>query len=237
MRPLVVMPTFNEAENIASMLPALRAAVPEANILVVDDSSPDGTAEVVREIMGTDRCIHLLSRPPKSGLGGAYREGFRWGIERGYDALIEMDADFSHDPTQLPSLLAAAEGGAGLTIGSRYVEGGSIPNWSWHRTMLSKGGNLYASLLLGLKVKDATAGFRVYTPEALAAIKFEEVKLDGYGFQVEMTDRARQAGVRIVEVPIKFIDREVGESKMSASIVVEALAMVTRRGIRRRLGR
>jgi dolichol-phosphate mannosyltransferase len=134
-------------------------------------------------------------------------------------------------------LLAAAEGGAGLTIGSRYVEGGSIPNWSWHRTMLSKGGNLYASLLLGLKVKDATAGFRVYTPEALAAIKFEEVKLDGYGFQVEMTDRARQAGVRIVEVPIKFIDREVGESKMSASIVVEALAMVTRRGIRRRLGR
>jgi dolichol-phosphate mannosyltransferase len=231
------MPTFNEAENIRRMLPALRIEVPEADILVVDDSSPDGTADVVREFMESDGSIHLLSRPPKSGLGGAYREGFRWGIDRGYDALIEMDADFSHDPKQLPSLLEAAEAGAGLTIGSRYVPGGSIPKWKWHRTMLSKGGNLYASLLLRLKVRDATAGFRVYTPAALEAIGFEAVTLDGYGFQVEMTDRARQAGVRIVEVPISFIDREVGESKMSASIVVEALAMVTRRGIRRRFGR
>ena len=236
-RALVVMPTYNESENLAKMIPALREAVPEADLLIVDDSSPDGTAQVVQGFMENDDAVHLLSRPAKSGLGGAYREGFRWGIDHGYDALVEMDADFSHDPKQLPSLLAAAAGGAGLVIGSRYVDGGTIPKWSWQRTMLSKGGNLYSSALLGLNVKDATAGFRVYSPEALGLIGYQEVTLDGYGFQVEMTYRARRAGVKILEVPISFVDREVGESKMSGSIVVEALVMVTRRGIGRLFGR
>ncbi len=236
-RALVVMPTYNESENLAKMIPALRDAVPDADLLIVDDSSPDGTADIVRNFMKDDEAVHLLSRPAKSGLGGAYREGFKWGIERGFDALIEMDADFSHDPKQLPSLLAAAAEGAGLVIGSRYVEGGTIPKWSRRRIMLSKGGNLYSSALLGLKVKDATAGFRVYSPEALGLIHYEEVTLDGYGFQVEMTYRARRAGVKIVEVPISFVDREVGESKMSGSIVVEALVMVTRRGFSRLFGR
>lgn len=237
MRTLVVIPTYNELDNITRMLDALGDSVPGTDILVVDDSSPDGTAAAVEAYASTHPTIHLLSRPPKSGLGGAYRAGFRWGLDRGYDHFVEMDADFSHDPRQLPTLLAAAESGAELVIGSRYVAGGEIPKWSWHRTMLSKGGNLYASAVLGLKVKDATAGFRVYADSALAAIAFEEVTQDGYGFQVEMTDRARQAGVRIVEVPIRFIDREVGESKMSTAIVIEAFAMVARRGLKRRFRR
>jgi len=233
----VVIPTYNEAENISKMLPRLRELVPEVEILVVDDSSPDGTAEIVERLAAADDAIFLLRRAAKSGLGGAYRAGFRWGLDRGYDHFVEMDADFSHDPAALPTLLEAAQAGAGLVIGSRYVPGGQIPKWSWYRALLSRGGNLYASALLGLKVKDATAGFRVYAGAALEAIGFEAVTLDGYGFQIEMTDRARQAGVSIVEVPISFIDREVGESKMSSSIIVEALWMVTERGIARRFGR
>lgn len=237
MRALVVIPTYNELDNIVRMLDAVGASVPGVEVLVVDDSSPDGTAAAVDAYRATHDHVHLLSRPPKSGLGGAYRAGFRWGLDRGYDHFVEMDADFSHDPGQLPSLLAAADAGAGLVIGSRYVAGGTIPKWSWHRVLLSKGGNLYASAVLGLKVRDATAGFRVYSAAALAAIDFEAVDQDGYGFQVEMTDRARQGGVTIVEVPIRFIDREVGESKMSGAIVLEAFAMVARRGFSRRFRR
>ncbi len=234
---LIVIPTYNEVENIAKMLPVLRATVPSTHILVVDDASPDGTAQVVEEFASTDDHVHLLSRKAKGGLGGAYRAGFRWGIEHGYDHFVEMDADFSHDPKDLPRLFAEAEKGAGLVIGSRYVAGGVIPNWPWYREMLSRGGNLYASTLLRLKVRDATAGYRVYALDALRAIDFEGVDLNGYGFQIDMTDRARQAGVSIVEVPITFTDRVVGESKMSGSIITEALWMVTKRAVRRGFGR
>jgi dolichol-phosphate mannosyltransferase len=237
MKVLVVVPTYNEALNIRRMLVTLREVLPEEEILVVDDGSPDGTASIVREAADELGSISLLERSGKGGLGSAYRAGFAWGLERGFDAFVEIDADFSHDPSSLPTLIAAAEGGADVVIGSRYVEGGHIPEWKWHRLLLSKGGNQYASLMLGLKVADSTAGFRVYRATALRAMDFETVTADGYGFQIEMTYRARLAGQRIVEVPISFIDREKGESKMSSHIVVEALGLVTKWGAQRVVGR
>jgi len=229
---LVVLPTYNEALNIASMLRALREIVPSVNILVVDDGSPDGTAAIAREIAAELGQIELLERSSKNGLGGAYRAGFAWGLERGYDRFVEIDCDFSHDPKDLPRLLAASEQ-AEVVIGSRYVRGGSIPNWTLIRRMLSRGGNLYASFVLGLRVKDATAGYRVYRTSALEKIEYQTALADGYGFQIEMTYRARRAGASIVEVPISFSDRVLGESKMSSAIVVEALLLVTSWALRR----
>jgi len=229
--PIVVIPTYNEAENIILMIDALAQSVPGVHVLVVDDGSPDGTASLVEEL-GREG-VHVLKRSEKAGLGGAYRAGFRWAIDHGYDACVEMDADFSHNPESLPSLLAASGQGADLVIGSRYVEGGSTPKWAWYRLMLSRGGNLYASIVLGLKVADSTAGFRVYRTAILEAMDFESVRADGYGFQIEMTYRARGAGARISEVPIRFVDRERGESKMSSAIIVEALWMVTLWGLAR----
>jgi dolichol-phosphate mannosyltransferase len=229
---LVVLPTYNEALNIASMLRALREIVPNVNILVVDDGSPDGTAAIAREIAAELGQIELLERSSKNGLGGAYRAGFAWGLERGYDRFVEIDCDFSHDPKDLPRLLAASEQ-AEVVIGSRYVRGGSIPNWTLIRRMLSRGGNLYASFVLGLRVKDATAGYRVYRTSALEKIEYQTALADGYGFQIEMTYRARRAGASIVEVPISFSDRVLGESKMSSAIVVEALLLVTSWALRR----
>jgi len=229
---LVVLPTYNEVLNIASMLRALREIVPSVNILVVDDGSPDGTAAIAREIAAELGQIELLERSSKNGLGGAYRAGFAWGLERGYDRFVEIDCDFSHDPKDLPRLLAASEQ-AEVVIGSRYVRGGSIPNWTLIRRMLSRGGNLYASFVLGLRVKDATAGYRVYRTSALEKIEYQTALADGYGFQIEMTYRARRAGASIVEVPISFSDRVLGESKMSSAIVVEALLLVTSWALRR----
>jgi len=229
---LVVLPTYNEVLNIASMLRALREIVPSVNILVVDDGSPDGTAAIAREIAVELGQIELLERSSKNGLGGAYRAGFAWGLERGYDRFVEIDCDFSHDPKDLPRLLAASEQ-AEVVIGSRYVRGGSIPNWTLIRRMLSRGGNLYASFVLGLRVKDATAGYRVYRTSALEKIEYQTALADGYGFQIEMTYRARRAGASIVEVPISFSDRVLGESKMSSAIVVEALLLVTSWALRR----
>ena len=229
---LVVLPTYNEVLNIASMLRALREIVPNVNILVVDDGSPDGTAAIAREIAVELGQIELLERSSKNGLGGAYRAGFAWGLERGYDRFVEIDCDFSHDPKDLPRLLAASEQ-AEVVIGSRYVRGGSIPNWTLIRRMLSRGGNLYASFVLGLRVKDATAGYRVYRTSALEKIEYQTALADGYGFQIEMTYRARRAGASIVEVPISFSDRVLGESKMSSAIVVEALLLVTSWALRR----
>ena len=201
--------------------------------LVVDDGSPDGTADIVKTVAAELPDVHLLSRASKSGLGSAYRAGFAWGLERGYDACIEIDADFSHDPAALPTLVAPLDEGFDLAIGSRYVEGGSIPNWAWHRHLLSRGGNLYASAVLGLGVADSTAGYRAYSAGILRMLDLDRIRAEGYGFQIEMTYRARQHGAAITEVPIKFVDREAGESKMSSFIVVEALGLVTFWGLGR----
>jgi dolichol-phosphate mannosyltransferase len=233
MRPLVVIPTYNESENIERMLHRIRECLPEAGILVVDDGSPDGTAELVHGVGTQLTDVHLLARSAKSGLGSAYRAGFGWGMERGYDVFIEIDADFSHDPAALPSLVAPLENGYDVSIGSRYIEGGAIPNWAWHRHLLSRGGNMYASAVLGLGVADATAGYRAYSADILRRIDLERIRAEGYGFQIEMTYRARQSGARITEVPISFVDREAGESKMSSFIVVEALGLVTWWGLGR----
>ena len=226
MPTLVVLPTYNEILNVELMLRTLRDVVPNADILVVDDGSPDGTAAAASRVAEELGHIHLLERATKDGLGGAYRAGFAWGLARGYDSFVEIDCDFSHDPTALPSLLDASAH-ADVVIGSRYIPGGAIPNWAFSRRLLSRSGNRYASFALGLKVADATAGYRVYSAHALEAIGFSNVRADGYGFQIEMTYRARRAGLAIVEVPISFSDRERGESKMSGAIIVEALALVT----------
>ena len=232
MRTLVVLPTYDEILNVESMLRRLREVVPDCDILVVDDASPDGTARMAEKIAGELGQIELLTRAAKSGLGGAYRAGFTWGRERGYDHFVEIDCDFSHDPGALPALLAAA-GNYDVVIGSRYVPGGHIPQWSFTRRMLSRGGNQYATIMLGLRVADSTSGYRVYSASALERIDYETVTADGYGFQIEMTYRARRAGASIVEVPISFTDRERGQSKMSSAIVVEALALVTKWALER----
>lgn len=233
MRTLVVLPTYNEAENIVTMLGRVRGVLADAGILVVDDGSPDGTAALVEGVMAGDPAVWLLRREAKSGLGSAYRSGFRWGLQRGFEAFVEMDSDFSHDPDALPGLLAPLEEGHEVAIGSRYVQGGSIPNWSWHRHLLSWSGNRYADAVLGLGVADATAGFRAYAASVLNRLDLESVRAEGYGFQIEMTYRAKVAGASIVEVPIAFVDRVAGESKMSSRIVVEALGLVTWWGLQR----
>ena len=227
MRTLVVLPTYDEILNVESMLRTLRAVVPDCDVLVVDDASPDGTARMAEKLAGELGRIEVVSRAAKSGLGGAYRAGFTWGLERGYDHFVEIDCDFSHDPRALPTLLAAAAG-HDVVIGSRYVPGGHIPQWSLSRRLLSRGGNRYATLMLGLGVADSTSGYRVYSASVLERVHYGTVTADGYGFQIEMTYRARRAGASIVEVPISFTDRERGESKMSSAIVLEALALVTK---------
>jgi dolichol-phosphate mannosyltransferase len=234
-RVLVVLPTYNESENIDRVLRRIRGALPDATVLVVDDGSPDGTADLAEQVGKEIGSIEILHRHEKSGLGSAYRAGFRWGLDRGYDACIEMDADLSHDPGALPGLVAPLQKGFELVIGSRYVAGGSIPNWAWHRRLLSRGGNVYASALLGLGVNDSTSGFRAYAGSVLKRIDLDAIRADGYGFQIEMTYHAKLADAPIVEVPIRFVDRIEGESKMSMFIVVEALGLVTWWGILRAL--
>lgn len=224
----MILPTYNEAENIDEVLTRLRAAVPDGAVLVVDDGSPDGTADLAEKLDATLGGISVLRRASKSGLGSAYRAGFRWGIDRGYEALIEMDADLSHDPAALPAMIARLESsGAGLVVGSRYVPGGEIPNWSWHRKALSKWGNRYAGFVLGLPVRDATSGYRVYRADVMDRLDLDTVHADGYGFQIEMAYKVRGLGETVLEHPISFRDRVRGTSKMSGSIVVEALWMVT----------
>ncbi len=228
MRALVVIPTYNEAENIVAMLEQVRAVLPDAGVLVVDDGSPDGTADLVDGAALRIGDVHVLRRTEKSGLGSAYRAGFAWGLERDFDACIEIDADFSHDPAALPSLLAPLSEGHEVVIGSRYVPGGSTPKWPWYRLWLSRGGNIYASVMLGLGVADSTAGFRAYAATVLRRLDLRQIHAEGYGFQIEMTYRSKQVGASIVEVPIRFTDRVAGESKMSWAIVVEAMALVTK---------
>lgn len=235
MRVLVVLPTFNESATIADVLRRVRAVLPDASVLVVDDSSPDGTAELAeaagRELGG----VEVHRRPCRAGLGSAYRQAFGRGLAEGYEVLVQMDSDLSHDPSVLPGLLAELEGGADVAVGSRYVPGGRIPDWSWHRRALSRWGNRYARFALGLAVRDATSGFRAYRAEILGRVELGRVASDGYGFQVEMAYRVERAGGRIVEIPIEFRDRLEGCSKMSGRIVAEALLLVSWWGLRDRL--
>jgi dolichol-phosphate mannosyltransferase len=224
---LVVLPTYNEAENIERILSSVRAALPDAGVLVVDDGSPDGTAGLVEKSALKLGSIDILRRSAKSGLGSAYRAGFKWGLERGWEAFVEMDSDFSHDPASLPALVAPLEDGIDLSVGSRYVPGGEIPNWSVARRLISRGGNIYAEVLLGLGIKDSTSGFRAYSAAILRKIDLSSVRAEGYGFQIEMVHRVLENGGRVAEVPICFVDRVEGLSKMSTSIVVEAFVLVT----------
>lgn len=227
MKVLVVLPTYQEAENIANVLRRVRAADSTAHVLVVDDASPDGTADLAIAIGEEVGGIDVLRRPGKSGLGSAYRDGFAWGLERGFEAFVEMDSDLSHDPAALPDLLAPLGQGVDVVVGSRYVPGGSIPQWGVHRRALSRAGNVYAALLLGLDVTDLTSGYRAYGANILRRIDLGAVRADGYGFQIEMVHRASLAGGRVTEVPIRFVDRVEGRSKMSMRITVEALGLVT----------
>jgi dolichol-phosphate mannosyltransferase len=233
MRTLVVLPTYQEAENIETVLRAVRSSLPDASVLVVDDASPDGTAELAAKVGEEVGAVEVLQRPGKAGLGSAYRAGFRWGLERGYQAFVEMDSDLSHDPADLPRLVGPLESGVEVVVGSRYVPGGSIPDWALHRRMLSRAGNLYAAWMLAIPVTDSTSGFRAYAASVLERIELERVRADSYGFQIEMTYRAVQAGAQVVEVPIRFVDRAEGKSKMSTYTVVEALALVTWWGLLR----
>lgn len=235
MRTLVIIPTFNEAENIDEVLRRVRAAAPEVDVLVVDDSSPDGTADQARALGAELGQIDVLVRAEKAGLGVAYRAGFEHGFERGYEVLVQMDADLSHDPDALPALLSRIAGGADVAIGSRYVAGGSIPHWPTTRRVLSRIGNLYASTVLGVKIRDCTAGYRAYRATVLSRVEADATRATGYGFQVELAYRAHRQGATIVEVPITFNDRVRGESKMSWHIIGEAMSLVTWWGLRDRI--
>lgn len=232
MRALAVLPTYNEADNIVEVLRRLRKVVPDADILVVDDASPDGTADAARTCGAEVGGVDVLMRVGKLGLGSAYRDGFREGLRRGYQVLVEMDSDLSHDPAAVPALLRAIEGGADLVVGSRYVVGGSIPHWSRFRRALSRWGNRYARWILRLPVADATSGFRAYRADIVTRLDLASVQSDGYGFQIEMAFRVARAGGGIVEVPIRFLDRKHGRSKMSFPIIVEAFLLVTLWGVR-----
>lgn len=213
----------------------IRSALPEGRVLVVDDASPDGTADLVEELAVTLGGVDVLRRPQKEGLASAYVAGFHWGLESGFEAFVEMDADGSHDPAALPHLLSAMKGGADMVIGSRYVPGGSIPRWTLWRRALSLGGNLYAAAALGVPVSDLTSGYRLYSRPLLEAIDLGRIRADGYGFQIEMVRLAHAANARIVETPIRFVDRTQGRSKMSIWIMIEALALVSWWGAHRLL--
>jgi len=234
-RTVVIVPTYNEIENLPLIVPAIRQAVPAAQILIVDDGSPDGTGALADALAQTDQKIQVLHRADKSGLGDAYLAGFEWAMATDFDVIVEMDADGSHPADALPALIAAVRPGSGfgLSIGSRWVAGGRVINWSRWRELLSRGGNLYARMTLGLSVKDATAGFRAFTSEALRSIHLENVESHGYCFQIDMTRRVRDAGFAETEIPITFREREHGESKMSGSIVREAMSKVTVWGLAR----
>lgn len=224
-RTLICLPTYDERENLASIVAAIHAVVPHVDVLVVDDDSPDGTGRVADDLAARDPRVKVLHRAAKEGLGRAYLAGFAWALERGYGLVLEMDADFSHDPRHLPALLARARD-ADLVLGSRYVPGGGTVNWGLGRKLLSRGGSLYARTILGVGVRDLTGGFKCFRREVLEAIDLASVECSGYAFQIELTYRALRRGFRVVEVPIVFADRRVGRSKMSRRIVLEAVRKV-----------
>lgn len=223
---LVIIPTYNERENLPIITSRVRAATPDVDILIVDDGSPDGTGDLADEFAAKDEHIKVMHRAGKGGLGAAYLAGFAWALDHGYEAVVEMDADGSHQPEELPRLLAALPK-ADLVLGARYVPGGRVVNWPKSREVLSKGGNLYARMALGVPLHDITGGYRVFKAETLRGLGIDKVESQGYCFQVDLAWRAVQAGFTVVEVPITFVERQIGTSKMSQKIVVEALGRVT----------
>ncbi|GAA1186295.1 dolichol-phosphate mannosyltransferase [Kitasatospora gansuensis] len=231
---LVIIPTYNEAENVERITARVRAAVPEAHILVADDNSPDGTGDIADKLAAADDHLHVLHRKGKEGLGAAYLAGFRWGIDHGYQVLVEMDADGSHQPEELYRLLTALRT-ADLVLGSRWVPGGEVVNWPRSRLLLSRGGSLYSRLMLDVPIRDVTGGYRAFRKETLLGLGMDQVASAGYCFQVDLAWRTVKAGYKVAEVPITFVERELGASKMSRSIVVEALWRVTAWGLSARL--
>jgi dolichol-phosphate mannosyltransferase len=235
-RVLVIIPTYEERENIERIIGRVRVSVPEAEVLVADDASPDGTGEIADRIAAEDDHVHVMHRAGKEGLGAAYVAGFRWGMKHGFDVLVEMDADGSHQPEELPRLLGALRDND-LVIGSRWVRGGRVENWPKKREALSRGANTYSRLLLGFDVRDSTGGFRAYRATTLGKIGIDDVMSQGYCFQVDLTQRTVRCGLRVAEVPITFVERTHGASKMSRDIMVEAFLRLTQWGLEYRLGR
>ena len=228
MRTLIVTPTYNERSNLQTFVDAVRAVAPDVDILVVDDASPDGTGELADEIAQRDPRLSVLHRSGKLGLGSAYREAFKRGLAQGFDRFLEMDADLSHDPKYLPDFFRALDQGADVVIGSRNIPGGSVAGWGPGRHVLSKGGSLYSRTILGVRVRDLTSGYKAFSRRALEAIELDRVRSNGYSFQIELTYRALRRGMKVVEVPIVFVDRRAGQSKMSRRIFAEAIAEVWR---------
>ncbi|MCX4432379.1 MULTISPECIES: polyprenol monophosphomannose synthase [Streptomyces] len=233
---LVIIPTYNEAENIKKIVGRVRASVPDAHVLVADDNSPDGTGKLADELAAEDDHVEVLHRKGKEGLGAAYLAGFAWGLEHGYGVLVEMDADGSHQPEELPRLLTALKG-ADLVLGSRWVPGGRVVNWPKSREFISRGGSMYSRLMLDVPIRDVTGGFRAFRRETLEGLGLGQVASQGYCFQVDLARRAVKSGFHVVEVPITFVERELGDSKMSRDILVEALWRVTTWGVGERVGR
>lgn len=226
LRALLCVPTFNERENVEPITRAALAAVPQINVLIIDDNSPDGTGLIADQLAAGDQRVHVLHRHNKEGLGKAYLAAFKWALEREYALILEMDADFSHDPKYLPNFLEQADQGADLVLGSRYVTGGGTVNWGIVRQLISRGGSLYARTILGIDIRDLTGGFKCFHRHVLEAIDLDSIKSTGYAFQIELTYRTLRKGFKVQEIPIVFEDRRVGQSKMSKKIFLEALAMV-----------
>lgn len=237
MESVILIPTYNEKENIATVIDKLNTLNLDLDILVIDDSSPDGTAQIVKELQKNNKRLFIIERPGKLGLGTAYVKGFHWALEKGYQYILEMDADLSHNPVDVPRLIEACKNGTDLAIGSRYSEGVNVVNWPIKRLLLSYGANKYTRIVTGLPVKDATAGFKCFNREVLKAIDLSKVKSSGYSFQIEMNFRVWKKGFKITEVPIIFIERSEGHSKMSKSIVYEAVFMVWKLKLLSCLGR
>jgi dolichol-phosphate mannosyltransferase len=233
---LVIIPTYNEAENIKPIVHRVRATVPDAHVLIADDNSPDGTGKLADELAAADDQVHVLHRQGKEGLGAAYLAGFQWGIDAGYGVLVEMDADGSHQPEELPRLLIALKS-ADLVLGSRWIPGGRVVNWPKSREVLSRGGSTYSRLMLDVPIRDVTGGYRAFRKETLEGLGMADVASAGYCFQVDLAWRAVKAGFHVVEVPITFVERERGDSKMSRTIVAEALWRVTAWGVGARAGK